>query len=133
MVDLTITVANVDWVSGVKKTLDAAETITAGDCLYMVTSSTCGVANVTDAAKDAVIGIALNDGTAGHPITYAVDGAVVGFGAILTVGVWYCLSATGAIAPVADLATSDYISYVGYGITTSNMQLKIINTGLQFA
>ena len=133
MADLTITVANIDWVSGSKETKDAAETITAGDCLYEVTSTTCGVCNVTDAAKDACIGIALNDGTTGHPITYAKSGAVVGFGAILTVGVWYCISATGAIAPVADLATSDYISYVGYGITTSNMQLRIINTGLQFA
>jgi len=133
MVDLTITVANVDWVSGKKGTLDASETVTAGDCLYSVTSTTCGVCDVTDAAKDACIGIALNDGTSGHPITYAGDGAVVGFGAILTVGVWYCISATGAIAPVADLATSDYISYIGYGITTSNMQIKLINTGLQFA
>jgi len=133
MANLTITVANVDWVSGSRKRLDAAETITAGDCLYAATSTTAGVVNVTDAAKDVCVGIALNDATAGHPVTYAESGAVVGFGAILTVGIWYCISATGLIAPVADLATSDYISYVGYGITTSNMQVRIINTGLQFA
>ena len=133
MADLTITVANIDWVSGGRARLDAAETVTAGDVLYSVTSTTCGVAVVTDAAKDAVIGIALNDATAGHPVTYALSGAVVGFGAIITVGVVYVLSADGGIAPTADLATSDYISYLGHGITTSNMELKITNTGLQFA
>ena len=131
MADLTITVANVDWVSGGKRTKDAAETITAGDCLYELAAGTVGVATNADATKDTVVGIALNDATSGHPCTYAEHGAVVGFGAILTVGIQYMLSATGAISPSADSATSDYVSFIGHAITTSNMQVYIVNTGLQ--
>jgi len=131
MADLTVTEANVDWISGPKSTADAAETITAGDWLYQVTSTTVGVASNSDAAKDTVIGVALNAGTAGHPVTYAKDGAVVSWGAILTVGIFYVLSATGATSATADSATSDYVSLVGYSDTTSNMMLKIVNTGRQ--
>jgi hypothetical protein len=131
MANLTITVSNIDWVSGPKGTYDAAETITAGDLLYQATSTTVGVAANSDTAKDTVIGIALNDGTTGHPITYAKENAVVGFGAILTVGVYYVLSTAGLISPMTDAATSDYMAYIGYGLTTSNMKVKIVNTGLQ--
>lgn len=133
MADLTITQANIDWISGDRGTLDAAETVTAGDWLYAATAATCGVATNNDAAKDTVIGIALNAGTAGHPIVYAKHGAVVGFGAILGVGEMYVLSAAGATSLVADKASSDYMVYVGYGLTTSNMYVNIINTGLQLA
>ena len=133
MVDLTITVANVDYVSGSRARLDAAETITAGDAIYAASGTTCGVCDVTDETKDVCIGVALNDGTAGHPITYAVSGAVVTIGSTIVVGTWYVISASGALAPAADLATNDYVSFVGYGITTANMKLQIINTGLQFA
>ncbi len=131
MVDLTITEANVDWVSGGKKTLDAAETITAGDVVYAASSTTVGVATNADANKDTVVGIALNAATAGQPCTYAQHGAVVGFGAILTVGVFYVLSATGAISPITDSTTSDYVALLGYATTTSNLQVYIVNTGLQ--
>lgn len=133
MADLTITEANIDLVSGNTAFKDAAETVTAGDVVYITSSSTIGVASNDSATKDTVAGIALNAGTSGHPIVYAVDGAVVGFGAILTVGTWYVLSADGAISPVADQTTNDYVALIGYAITTSNMQLKIVNTGLQQA
>jgi len=131
MADLTITVANIDWVSGPKKTLDAAETVTAGDCIYTVTTTTCGVATNNDATKDTVLGIALNDATTGHPVVIALDTAVVGFGAILTVGIQYMLSVTGAISASGDSATSDYCSFLGHAITTSNLELHIRNTSLQ--
>ena len=133
MADLTITAANVDWVSGSKSTKDAAETIAVGDCVYDTGSSTYGVASNGAAAKDSVVGIALNAATAAHPVTIAETGAGVGFGAILTVGEMYVLSATGKISPIGDKASSDYVSYIGYGDTTSNMKLTIHNTGRQVA
>jgi hypothetical protein len=130
MVDIVITVANVDWVSGPKESRDASETITAGDCVYAVSSTTLGVCDRTDAAKDVCVGIALNDGTTGHPIVYAKSGAVVGFGAILTAGLEYCVSDAGGISLVADLASNDYASYLGHALTTSNLQLVIKNTAI---
>ena len=130
MVDIVVTVANVDWVSGPKETRDAAVTITAGQCLYAVSSTTLGLCDRTDAAKDVCVGIALNDATAGHPCTYAKSGAVVGFGAVLTAGLEYCVSDAGGFSLVADLAQNDYCSYLGHGLTTSNLQLVIKNTGV---
>lgn len=134
MADLVITEANVDWVSGnYKETKDAAETVTAGDCLYAVSTTTVGVATNADAEKDTVVGVALNAASSGHPVTYAKTGCVVGFGAILTVGTWYVLSATGAISSTADATSSDYVSLIGYATTTSNMTIHLLNTGLQIA
>ena len=133
MADLTITEANIVWVSGPKNTRNAAEAVTAGDWLYAASTTTVGVATNADAAKDTVIGIALNAAGTGQPVTYAENTAVVGFGAILAVAVWYVLSAAGATSAVADQTSADYVSGVGYGLTTSNMQLVITNTGLQQA
>lgn len=133
MVALVITEANVAFVSGDKETRNAAETITAGDCLYTASTLTVGVATNADVAKDHVIGIALNAATTGQPCTYAKSGSVVGFGAILAVGKFYQLGAAGAIDPVADGASNDYVSLIGYGDTTSNMKVQIVNTGRQIA
>ena len=131
MADLTITAANVVLVSGNTSTKNASETITVGDLVYSSAATTVGVAANDDATEDTVVGIALNAATTGQPVNYAEHGAVVGFGAILTVGVFYCLSAAGAISPTADSATSDYVSLAGYGMTTSNMKMQFLNTGLQ--
>lgn len=133
MADLVITAANVVLVSGPTATKDAAETVSVGDWVYDASSTTVGVATNADEAKDTVSGMALNAATTGQPVTYAKDGAVVALGSILTVGAWYVLSAAGATSPVADQATNDYVTGVGYGSTASNLTLVITNTGLQAA
>jgi len=133
MVDIVVTVANVDWVSGPKETRDAAVAITAGECLYAVSSSTVGLCDRSDAAKDVCIGVSLNDATAGHPCTYAKSGAVVNMGATLVAGLEYCVSDAGGFSLVADLATLDYASYLGHALTTANMKLVILNTGVVLA
>ena len=53
------------------------------------------------------------------------------FGAVLTVAETYLLSVDGAFSPIADKATNDYMAIIGYGKTTSNMQVKIVNMDLQ--
>lgn len=132
MSDLTITAANIVLVSGDVATKNAAEAVTAGNWLYAVPSAiTVGIASKSDVAKQTVIGLALNSAGVGQPVNYALPGAVVSFGAILTVARWYLLGAVGATRPVADQTTGDYVTQVGYALTTSNMQLKIVNTALQ--
>jgi len=131
MADLSITAANIVLVSGDTATKNAAEAVTAGNWLYAPTSTTVGVASNGAVAKQTVVGLALNSAGVGQPVTYALPGSVVTFGAILSVATWYVLSASGATSPVADQTSADYVSLVGYGLTTANMQLRIVNTGLQ--
>lgn len=131
MADLTITAANVDWVSGPRSTVDAGETIAVGDAIYKSSAdSLLYVANVTDPAKDDVVGIALNAATINQPVTYAASGATVGFGAILTATETYVLSATGGIAPVGDLLALDYMTRLGTALTTSNMLLQLYTSSI---
>ena len=133
MSDLVITASNIVQSSGTKNTLIAAETITAGAWLYAATATTVGLASNVSAVKAVVIGLALNGGVAGQPITYAMHDAVVAFGAILTAGAWYVVSAAGATSPVADQTSGDYSSLCGVGLTTSTMKIKLVVPGVVIA
>jgi len=133
MADLSITATSVELVSGSTGTKDAAESITAGQVLYLTSNGEVGVASNDNANKDTVEGLALNGAAAGQPVTYAKTGAEVTIGATLTVGTFYVLSASGAISPIDDMATSDYVALLGYGKTTANLYTQFVNTGLQQA
>lgn len=132
MTDLVITAANVELVSGTKKFGIAAEAITAGQPVHKLASD--GEIYLSDAdhatvAKRVVTGIALNGAAAGQPVGYQIDG-VIDIGATVTVGEIYVLSGTaGGIAPEADLASGDRVAVLGVGLTSSNIQLGILNSG----
>jgi hypothetical protein len=71
------------------------------------------------AAEAACLGISLDTAAAGQPIVYADDGSVL-FGAILTAGTAYFVSATaGGIAPSGDLVQDDYQTLLLYAISTT--------------
>jgi len=134
MADLSLTATSVDLVSGPTSTDDAGETIIAGQVLYKSSSdSLLYKADATDASKDDVIGIALNGGAINQPIVYAKNGAVVTIGVATVVTETYILSTAGLIAPIADLASSDYLTRLGTGITTANIQLQFYTSSLQKA
>lgn len=68
MADLAWTANTVILSSGPTAVGIAAETIAEGDWLYSATATTVGVATNADAAKDTVIGMALNGGVSGKHI-----------------------------------------------------------------
>lgn len=135
MADLTITPANVVWSSGPKATGVAGETVTAGMPVYLKESDGkfWKADNNAGAAPSMVYGLTLHGAAADQPLNVALATAIVSFGAILTVGETYIQSSTaGGIAPIADVSTN-YVSYVGVGKTTSTMLLLLTGSGVQHA
>lgn len=136
MADLTITSSSVVKVTGSTSQGTAGAAITAGDLLYIDTSDSnkLKLADANNTSLTATIaGIALCDAASGQEVVYQKDGTIT-IGATVAVGTFYTASQTaGAIADSADLTTSDYFSVVGYGISTTVIQLKIDNTGAQHA
>lgn len=137
MTTLTITAANVVPVAGahniVSGQLDVAgETVTAGGSAYK--SSTDGKwykADANDtAAKAECLGVFANSASTNQPVT-VVTGRVA-YGAILEAGKIYVVSNTaGGIDPVDDLGTSAYTTVVGYGLSTTVMNVQPFASGVQ--
>lgn len=134
--DLTITVANIVPVAGydAETAFVAGATITRGQVVYLdSTTSTWKLADAdlsAAAAGSVAIGISLSDVVATQPMLVQKTGDL-GFGAILTVGQVYCLSATaGGICPYADLTTNARVTILGVASTTSNLKLKTWASGI---
>lgn len=107
-------------------------TVTAGQTVYLDTSTnTYKLADANASAATATVkGIAMNGGVSAQPVAVAIDGSTLDPGFTVTVGAIYVQSATaGGIAPAADLAQNWRTSIIGVGITASQLQLKIYNSG----
>jgi hypothetical protein len=82
MADITVTAAKVAPVFPQHCTIRdyiAAETITAGQAVYILTTGKVGVADANAAGKQQFRGIALNGGGAGQAISVLHEGEVAGF------------------------------------------------------
>ena len=133
MADLVITAANVALSSGSTGEATAAATITAGQALALDSSGDAILASdATDAATAACVGIALHGASAGQPIKYANAGSI-NLGATLSLGKVYVLSTSGGIAPVDDIASTEFITVLGVATTTALLKLSIIQSGVQAA
>lgn len=140
MADLSITAANVAVSASarVNNTANAGETITAGMSVYLKAAdgrwwkAQCdGV--IAESGSGVLRGIALHGSLAGQPLAVMEAGDIV-IGATVTVGTEYYVSATaGGICPVADLASTNYLTIVGYAITTTVIRLLMTATGIQKA
>jgi len=136
-VDLTITATSVAPGTGatLNKGYNAGATITQGKAVYLDTSTdppTWKLADANDASAlvRTLGGVAVNSASTGQPLTVQTGGPLT-IGATVAAGSWYVLSATpGGIAPVADQATGWYPSLVGYGISATQIQVQILNTGV---
>lgn len=130
MADLSITASDVLVVSGTPSTKKAGETITAGQLLYEFNSTHMKKASNANATLAGISGIALHNATTGQCISFLGSGTIA-LGSILTVAETYAVSNTsGAICPIADIGSAEYLTYVGYGATTGNLTLSIEATGL---
>ena len=133
MAALTVTPAQVLFVSGTKETGVAAEAITAGAVLYRLTDNTIGLADNDAAGKTVVIGVALNAAGAGQTVTWAKPGSVVtiGAGAAPAVGYIYCLDDTaGLMIAAGELASPSVVSVVGICSAANTLTLHEWNTGI---
>lgn len=132
MADISITAANVVRVSGEQVSGVAGATITAGQPVYLdSTTSTYLLSDANASGKDAVSGIALNGAAAGQPLVVAKSGSVLTIGATVVVGTIYVLSATaGGICPASDLATGHKTTVLGVATTAARLQLNIFASGV---
>ena len=100
--------------------------------MYLDTSvNTYKLADNSAATTDLVAGIALHSSVVNQPIVVCKSGNI-DLGATLTTGETYVLSTTaGGIAPIADLATTEYVTLLGVATGAGNLLLAISNTGIQ--
>jgi hypothetical protein len=134
MADLTVTAASVLWTSGTKQTGVAGATVTAGQAVYLdSTTSTLKLAQADGTAAEAdAVGVALHAAGSGQPLVYAAQGAVINIGATTTKATTYVVSATaGGVAPQADLISTNKIVRVGYATDAAGaFVVDIRNTGV---
>lgn len=139
MANLTITAANMIPVAGFgyEGTYLAGATVTRGAAIYLDTGATPPSWKLADANGTALlagsggVAISLSDSVSGQPVVAMTSGDL-GFGAILTKGEVYIVSATaGSICLHSDAATNDYITILGVASSTSNLKVRPWATGIQ--
>ncbi len=131
MADLSITAANVTWVSGNPPIVTlAGETITAGQPIYDDGTGTWYKADANGvAAKQVATGLAIGGASAGGYFTRVGPGTVVAIGATVVVGNLYFLSDT--VGGIADAIPSiGNVVLIGSATTTAQMKVLLTNTGV---
>lgn len=134
MSDISITAANVaKGANASTQKGTAGATITAGQSIRLDTSDNLMklADNDVSLAAATVAGIALCGASSGQPIEW-LTGGNINPGGTVTVGEIYVLSSNaGGICPEGDLGSGDYVSVIGIGTTSSNISVKIHNSGAQ--
>jgi hypothetical protein len=133
MAAITITPGNVSLVSGSYQNGTAGATITAGMPIYKdsADSDKLKPSQQDTATHSQCDGIAVNSAASGQPVSFVGDEAVVGYGAILTAGEVYSVgAAAGGICPHGDLGTGEFSTVLGVAVTTSNLKIKINESGV---
>lgn len=134
MASLSITVANVAWVSGgVSRDFNAGVTVTAGQTVYLTAANTWALARATTAtlAGSTVsgtlpgrTGIALHGSLAGQPLAVQESGFIT-VGATMTVGEMYCIAtdAAGGIELKSALSSTNKINILGIASSTTVLDM----------
>lgn len=135
MANISQTAANVALgvSSAPQETVQYGESVTQGQPVYQHTDGKYYRCDANDgAAKANCKGIALTPGsTNGYGNIMkpsAVAGrSVINLGATLTVGEVYVVSATvGAIAPIGDLTSGQYVTVLGVATTTALLDFQLV-------
>jgi len=135
MTDLVVTPANVlEGTQARKQTGVAGAAITQGQSVYSDTSGQLQPAQKdVDSASAAAVGVALNSGEAGQPITYQ-SGGEVDVGATLVVGETYVVgAAAGGIAPIADVIATEFSTILGIATAAGVLKMGILQSGVAHA
>lgn len=135
MADLTITASEVAGSGqGLFRTGTAFEAISAGKAVYL-DAANGGKVRLADADalnSSRVVGIALNNASAGQPVEYLVNGGTITVTtSTFASGVPYYVSTTaGGLAPYADLGSGDFVTLVGIGTGTTSMRILLAISGV---
>ena len=138
MADLAVTAASVAAGSGNQVTAGTATlagtTITAGEVVYVDGSNTWQLAKADTAVHAAAKGIALHGTLAGQPLAVQTSG-IITIGATVVAGTPYYVSGNnaGGIMGIGDFTTGQYITPLGFAISTTQIQLGINPTGITHA
>ena len=133
MADLSITATGVlASTNAFSEPCQWGETVAAGASVYK--SATDGKmynAECDVLAHVSVYGVALTGGAVNQVGQVQRTGNIT-IGATVGVGTIYVLSAAaGKICPSADLASTNYVSIIGVGVSATDIQLAVLNTGVQ--
>lgn len=119
--------------STVERGYNAGASITAGQCVYLDSSSEWQLSDANGAAAlRTVDGIALHAAADGQPLAVAKPPTVLNIGGTLVAGTIYVSGATAAgdINPAADLTTGWYTTIVGVALTTAKLRMVIYASGV---
>jgi len=139
MADVSITATSVlpDAGAGTENGT-AGATITAGQTVYKLANDSkfyladCDATAVgANSEIDNVYGIALNNAAAGQRLAVQRNGTIT-IGGTVVVGTPYVQSTTaGGIVAWAELASTNYVTHIGYATTAVKIKLGIDATGVQ--
>jgi len=134
MADITITAANVKKsATSLVETGIAGATVTAGQTLYLAAASgklLLADADNATAEVRVVKGIALHAALLDQPLQYTTGGKMA-IGATVAAGTPYFASPiAGGIAPLADLLTGAFGTFLGWGVSTTEILVDISAAGV---
>ncbi len=112
----------------------AAVAIAAGEFYTLNTSGQAVLADNDSASLDGSAGIylAINSAAANQRITGATPGQDITVSSTMTVGIFYYLSSNpGKICPVGDLASTDYVTQLGWAKSATLFRFSPVVTGYQ--
>lgn len=110
------------------------ETVTNGMAVYLKSDTLYWKAkNNGTLAEYHAVGIVLSGGTANQQGVILTSGECI-IGATLVVGQTYILSANfGGVCPIADLASTRFLTYIGYASTAAILRVGFNATGIALA
>lgn len=135
MTDLVITAANVlEGTQARKQRKTCGATITQGQSVFVDNSDQLQPAQKdVDAATAAAVGIALNSGESGQPVTFQ-SGGELDVGSTLVVGETYVVGAgPGGIAPIADVISTEFSTILGIATAAGVLKMGVLQSGVAHA
>lgn len=131
---LSQTAANVLQASGSDRTVISGGTCTAGMPVYRdaADDNKYKPSRANALGTSPCDGIALNNASAGQPLTIATGDGDLNLGATMVVGMIYCVSdaVAGQIVPVTDLGSADFSVVIGVAETASNLKYGQLTAGV---
>lgn len=138
MADITITAANVKVESGAviaPAPVQVGEAVTQGKVGYLDSATGKYMLAQSDgtAAQAAAAGIFVTPAATNGSAVLAKSGPM-DLGATLVVGTTYVVSQTaGGIAPIADVASGDFVTILGVAVAADQLTLNIVTSGIEAA
>jgi hypothetical protein len=133
MADITVTRQDVQLKDSDATTAlqQAGEVIDQGELFYIHTDGKAYLTDADDLTKSALAGVALTPAATIDDYFLSLTAGSYDPGGVTAAGTTYVVSTTpGAIAPDTDLTTGKYISILGVGMGTGQIDVMIHNTSV---